>query len=160
MELYLPVLQKLTQSGVEYAAIGTWALKVYFPAQMRDYVLHDCDLVLAPSLENVQLASETLKEDGWEVKVWEEALPEDLTESFLKGKYYLRARKLDLALDLTYECRIPWEEMVQTSDPRMGVRLAAVAHILALKYQKMLEQGNEDAFKRFEKMLYADENQP
>ena len=143
MEDYLPILRSLADAGVEFAAIGTWAMKVYFPEKLTDYQLHDCDVVLAPDLENVRWAIHNLNESDWETRIWDERVDANVAPDFLLGKYYVRATQGKLTLDLTYECLIDWREMRPKISVRNGIPLAAIAHTLQLKRAKALLQGQE-----------------
>ena len=153
MEEYLPVLQELTRGGVRFAAIGTWALKVYFPEKMRDYVLHDCDIVLDPDFENVRLAIRVLRTAGWRVSVWGEEVSAAVPADFLRGKYYLRAVKDALNLDLTYECAIAWREMEAEMVELHALPIASVAHVFHLKRKKASEAGDVAPFEELERRL-------
>ncbi|HEX2900399.1 MAG TPA: hypothetical protein VHS96_11830, partial [Bacteroidia bacterium] len=95
MESYLPILHSLSALGVRFAVIGTWALRAYFPTEMKDYQLHDCDLVLDPAGENILEAIRILDEKGWNVTSWDEPVHADVEGSLLSGRFYLRARKAD-----------------------------------------------------------------
>jgi hypothetical protein len=136
MEDYLPILRSLRLAGVNYAVIGTWALKAYFPAKMADYELHDCDVVLAPDEPNVRLAIAVLTAQLWEVRIWEELVDAGTPSPDLVGKYYMRARQGNLVLDLTYECIIEWPQMAAQRANIADVWLAAVGDIAELKRSK------------------------
>jgi hypothetical protein len=133
MEDYLPILRALSDAGVEYAAIGTWALKAYFPAKMADYLLHDCDVVLAPDAANVRLTIAVLTAQHWEVCIWGELVDARTPASDFVGKYYMRAMQGNLVLDLTYECIIEWAQMASQKTNIAGVCMAAVCDIVQLK---------------------------
>lgn len=143
MEAYLPVLRLLVEADVRLALIGTWALKAYFPDEMRDYVLRDCDAVLEPSLENVRRAIGTLLQAGWPPMLWGEPVDAQVGAERLQGKFYLRAERDELCLDLTYECPIGWGELVAGCEWRNGVPLAAANHIWHLKALKAQGMGPE-----------------
>jgi len=146
MEEYLPVLQALQKADITYRVIGTWALKACFPIEMKHYQIHDCDLILLPSLENICRSIKILKQNNWVVTVWEQPVPADADATFFKGKFYIRGRQKSLVLDLIYECVIPWEDLVDIETLFLGIPLASVAHILALKRLKATEQKTLDAF--------------
>jgi hypothetical protein len=136
MEDYLPVLRCLHLAGVNYAVIGTWALKAYFPAKMADYVLHDCDVVLAPDEANVRLAVQILNAEGWETRVWDECVDAGSSSADFVGKYYVRAKQHELVLDLTYECLIAWPHMNAHRLLVDGRWLASVGDVATLKRWK------------------------
>jgi hypothetical protein len=155
MEDYLPILQLLHSSGVQFAAIGTWALKVYFPDKMADYVLHDCDVVLAPDLENVRRAIRVLRAAGWEVTSWDEPVFPDAAAAALNGRFYLRAFSGPLTLDLTYECLIDWDTMKQGITLQASVPLASVKDIFTLKLQQGTEKGDLAAYAAMQSRLHG-----
>ncbi len=136
MEDYLPILRSLHRSGVNYAVIGTWALKAYFPDAMGEYALHDCDLVLAPDEANVRRAIAALNAEGWETRVWDECVDAGSSSADFIGKYYVRAKHGDLVLDLTYECMIDWAQMEATRMLFDRLWLASVTDIATLKRLK------------------------
>lgn len=133
MEDYLPILRALHLANVSYAVIGTWALKAYFPDAMREYALHDCDLVLAPEQGNIGLAIAVLNAQGWEARVWGELIDQQVSSVEFEGKYYVRAQQGDLVLDLTYECMIDWDEMEANRGIWNGLWLASVTDLATLK---------------------------
>ena len=136
MDDYLPILRCLHLAGVNYAAIGTWALKAHFPDAMGEYALHDCDLVLAPHPENIGLAIAVLNAQGWETSVWGEWVDEHTHYVEIEGKYYVRAKHRELVLDLTYECMIDWAQMGPARVLVDGLWLASVTDIATLKRLK------------------------
>lgn len=148
MEDYLPILESLRQAGVAYAAIGTWALKVYFPEKMADYTLHDCDIVLAPTEDNVRLAIQVLQQQGWQTMVWGNAVDAGTDFAELAGKYYVRATSGEWVVDMTYECAIDWSAMAGELQFLHGLPVAALAHIFALKRRKEGHAGEADALAR------------
>ena len=142
MEAYFPILNALHEAKVEFAIIGTWALKLYFPFKMADYELNDCDLVMDPSIKNIRKAIKVLKADEWQVKVWEDEVTEIVKWAELKGKYYLRATKDALRLDLTYENNlVPWPVMVGTIQWRCELPLA---HLINVKFLKEMKGSPKD----------------
>lgn len=155
MEDYLPILNALAAAGVEHAMIGTAALKLHFPTKMADYALKDCDLVLAPDEKNVLLAIAVLRAEQWEVFSWEKPVFPNATMQELTGRFYLRATKGALMLDLTYECRIPWEEMVVGRLSHGGLQLASVNDILELKRQQGVEKGDLSAYQAMLDRLFG-----
>lgn len=142
MEAYLPILRSLKEGGVEYAVIGTWALKAYFPEQMQAYAVHDCDVVLQPDWGNVRLAVRILIHMGWEVSVWGQSVDAQFSVGDVAGKFYLRAGKDALSLDAIYECPLAWDRMAAARMSLLGMPLAAMEHIAELKWMKAREHGN------------------
>lgn len=153
MEAYIPILRAFVGEDVEFAIIGTWALKVHFPEAMGDYVIHDCDLVVRPVEENVRRAVKVLLSANWKVTAWEEEVGESISMPDLVGKYYLRARTGELTLDATYECPIAWEDMEKGIEWRNGLPLASVEDILQLKRLKARDAGTVEATEEFIKRL-------
>jgi hypothetical protein len=137
MEDYLPILQALGAASVQYCVIGTWALKAYFPSEMHDFVLRDCDLVLAPGLDNVRLAIATLQAAAWQSAVWGHAIDANVSADALRDKYYVRGKKGNLVLDMTYECAaIAWPTFQAEVLVWQQIPLASVEHIATLKRLK------------------------
>ncbi len=145
MEAYLPILRSLRDAGVEYAAIGTWALKIMFRDKMPGYVLRDCDVVLAPNETNIMLAVRLLNAAGWATCLWGIPVNDATNFSEFAGKYYVRATQGELVLDLTYHCMIPWEAMWSQMQVASGVHVASLTHILSLKRYKAIESGTIEA---------------
>lgn len=117
--------------------IGTWALKKKYPAKLSGYPVKDCDLIIDPSFESIIRTVSVLTKSNWSVTVWEVEINETVQENFLKGKFYLRARKDELMLDITYECPfIPWQEFIAHKELFSGIPLASTDHILHLKELK------------------------
>ena len=136
MEDYLPILRSLHHQGVNFAAIGTWALKGYFPEKLQHYVLQDCDIVLAPEEGNIRVAISVLNVNGWATTVWDESVDAGTPSLEFVGKYYVRAKQKDLVLDLTYECLLDWQEIQASRQMLMGLPFASLAHIALLKRTK------------------------
>jgi hypothetical protein len=137
MESYFEILQQFSAARVEYCVIGTWALKAYFPKEMREYELHDCDLAIHPTVSNIQNAADILRLNGWELRIWGAEIPELISAELLTGKYYVRAQKAELTLDLSYALEHPnWAQMSEGVVPWEGFSLAALRHIVMLKLQK------------------------
>jgi len=104
MDKYFPILQQFNKQQIPYAVIGTWALKWVYPNIMQDYEVKDCDLLIENKIETIRQTIHILQKSNWTVSVWETEINESVEADFLKGKYYLRATKGELTLDLTYEC--------------------------------------------------------
>lgn len=137
MHKYFPILKSLKQNRIRYLAIGTWALKLAYPKIMQGYQLSDCDILIENDLEQIRNCIRILKSKGWEVKVWGKEMDEIPSATFLKGKYYLRAKQGGLTLDLTYECPLfSWEDLYGARMEQDGFFLAGLDHILALKKAK------------------------
>jgi hypothetical protein len=153
MEEYLPILEELQNSNVTYKVIGTWALKAYYPKEMQDYSILDCDLVLFPSLENIYEAIKILTENNWTVTVWEQPIPLNAPHKFFEGKFYMRGKQKSLILDLIYECIIPWEDLYISENWISGIPLASISNILPLKKLKASEQNTLDDFRKLIKKI-------
>jgi hypothetical protein len=154
MKAYLPILQAMHTSGVAYRAIGTWALKAYFPTELQDYVLQDCDIAISPTIENIRKAIEVLEQNAWDVTVWDAPVPVGAGEAFFQGKYYIRGRQASLVLDLAHECVVDWAEVVTSPTLYEGVPLASILHILTMKRAKATEKGTLDAFQKLLDILH------
>lgn len=131
---YAPLLQHLQRAGLPFAVIGTYALRAYYPAAMRDYTLPDCDAVLPDTALNAAIS--ILLRAGWQLSLWEEPVHGPVNATEANGKFYLRARRDGHTLDLTYECPIAWAEMGPARVVADGIPYAALAHVVALKRLK------------------------
>lgn len=128
---YASTLKSLHAAGLPYVVIGTYALRIYFPEALRDYQVPDCDLVLCA--EDLNHAIELLLAEGWALTIWEEAVFGPVSAEDAAGKFYLRARRADATMDLTYECVLPWPGIQARRIIWQGIPLAALVDIVALK---------------------------
>lgn len=85
--------------------IGSFALERIAP-ELLDHAPRDLDLLLPDELALLDEAREALADLGYLVTSWEEPLTLPLDRAQLSGRYYLRARREAVIVDLTYEC--PW----------------------------------------------------
>jgi hypothetical protein len=131
---YASTLRGLHAAGLPFVVIGTYALRAYYPEALSDYALPDCDLVIAPDHLNPAIAF--LLPRGWALHLWEAPVTGPLAPEEAAGKFYLRARKGGHTLDLTYECALPWPEILALSRVWLGIPLADLSHIQALKRLK------------------------
>ncbi|MEL6820429.1 MAG: hypothetical protein AAFP70_01610 [Calditrichota bacterium] len=130
-------MQQLSKAEIKYVVIGTWALKKKYPEDLAGYPVKDCDLIIAPLLRSIRQTIAVLVKNNWSVTVWEEEIDDTVEMNFLQGKFYLRARKSKLTLDITYECPfIPWQELMRDKQAYSGIPLASTKHILHLKELK------------------------
>lgn len=137
---YTAILSGLNRQGIVYAAIGTYALRKLFPHFMARYILHDADIVLSPSISNIRQFIRHMKSAGWSVRIWDMETSPEITPDVLKHKFYLRCTQGTYTLDATYECPLPFEEMLKHSSMSAEVRLAGIEHILHLKTLKGREE--------------------
>lgn len=146
---YKKILQLFTEHELEYAVIGTWALKYLYPDRMNDYHPKDCDLLIPGSFEQIRRFIILLENEKWQILLWERPISSDVPPSELPGKFYIRAVREDLQLDLTYENdHFSWEEILRKSTLTKGIRTASLKQILFLKSLK--ENSEEDLIlKRF-----------
>lgn len=146
---YQNILRKLLLEEIQYVVIGTWALKKKYPEILTSYPVKDCDLIIDPSLSAIRRSIKTLKSNSWSVSVWENEIDETVERCFLKGKFYLRARKSELTLDITYECPfIPWKDLWKSRAKKSDIPLASMNHILYLKELKGTDH-DKDIIKLF-----------
>lgn len=131
---YASLLQHLHAQGLPFAVIGTYALRAYYPAEMRDYALPDCDAVLPDTALNSAISM--LLHAGWQLSLWEEPVLGPVSAAEASGKFYLRARRDGHTLDLTYACPITWADMGPARVVADGIPYAALAHVVALKRLK------------------------
>ncbi|MGH1366584.1 MAG: hypothetical protein ACRBF0_23685 [Calditrichia bacterium] len=150
LEKYVSTLRQLSAENIAYVTIGTWALKCLFPDKMQGYPIKDCDLIIRNNMTEIRKAILLLRKNRWKVTVWESDVDEQVEAEFLKDKYYLRAKRAQLTLDITYECPfIRWQELSAKKSIIKGCNIASLQHILHLKQIK----GSENdllILKRFE----------
>ncbi|QNH63072.1 hypothetical protein [Hymenobacter sediminicola] len=100
--LYLRTLHQLVAAGIPFGVLGTFALRQHCPDLPRRLVA-DCDLLLPPALDSLNILVRLLQAAGWHVTLWQEPVVLPLHFADLAGKYYLRARQADAILDCDYE---------------------------------------------------------
>jgi len=150
LEKYVSILRELSAKEIDYVTIGTWALKRLFPDRMQNYPIKDCDLIIRNDLTEIRKTILLLHNANWQVTVWESDVDELVEAEFLKGKFYLRAKKAQLTLDITYECPfISWQALSGEASTIEGCKIASLQHILHLKRLKGSE-GDIRILKRFE----------
>lgn len=122
----------LQQRGVVPLVIGSFAL-VRIAPQLLDHTPRDLDLLLPDDLSTLEGAHETLVHLGYLVTSWEEALTLPLDRAQLSGRYYLRARREAVIVDLTYECpRLDYHEALRRAVSLPPWQLAALDDLLTL----------------------------
>lgn len=132
--MYTSILQKFTQHGIAYAAFGTWALKQLHPKLMLDYSIEDCDLLVDNKLENINKLIHLLRQSKWSTTLWNKPIHDLVTKDELKNKYYLRAFKSSLIIDITYEYPLySWTEIADAIAVHQGISFASTEHILGFK---------------------------
>lgn len=130
---YLDVLHRLSERGVAFTVTGSFALRLYMDALDGEPV-PDCDLFLAPALDNLQRWAATLVEEGWALTIWGEPVSPPLDPEYLRGKYYVRAKKGALVIDGTYEQdTLSLEDVLAESSSIQGLRVMDLDTLLALK---------------------------
>ncbi|MGI4872605.1 MAG: hypothetical protein ACRYFX_15685 [Janthinobacterium lividum] len=133
--LYQRTLHELIMAGVEFCIIGTYGLRPQCPA-LAHHPVPDCDLMLPPTLPNLNALVHCLQTDGWAVTLWEQPVQLPLTAGEIVGKYYLRARQAGAVLDCSYENDFQtWADFASQLHWHEGLPLASVAHILFQKVQ-------------------------
>lgn len=104
--------------------IGTHAVALSRP-DLLDRPPRDTDLLTTP--EALPALAAVLQDAGFSLSSWEERVTLPLPTELLRGRWYLRARRGPLVLDLTYEC--PWLDMEACLARASRVRGVAVAHL-------------------------------
>lgn len=141
MEAYIPILEKLTNARINHLIIGTWALKYSYPEKMVRYQVTDCDILIENDLNQIRNCISQLMENDWVVTCWEEEVDDQVRREDLAGKFYLRATKPTMKLDITYECPFfEWQEMHNQKVVIDQLPMASLNHILSLKKIKGTDQ--------------------
>lgn len=134
MSRYLPILRQLQGAKSPFIIIGTYALKYCYPDKMHDYAVSDCDLVIPDDLATIRTAIRVLRQAKWETTLWQETIDEEVQAASLSGKYYIRAKKEDLIIDLTFESPfISFEQLFERHQVQRGLICASLDDILYLK---------------------------
>ena len=118
-----PLLEALSEAA-PCLVIGTHAVALSRP-DLLDRPPNDTDLLTTP--EALPALATLLLDAGFSLSSWEEPVSLPLPAELLKGRWYLRAQRGLLVLDLTYEC--PWLDMDACLARSSRVRGIAVAHL-------------------------------
>lgn len=137
MQEYFNILRAFNENQIKYLAIGTWALKMYFPEKMKDYEINDCDILIENDIHEIRRLIKLLINYEWQVEVWNEEINESVKTNFLKGKYYIRVLKGNLCLDISYEYPLVyWADIYNDKIRLNSFYLASVNDIFFLKKAK------------------------
>lgn len=138
-DAYLPTLHDLQRLGIHFACIGTYGL--YLRDELpADYVLHDVDLVIEADEAMIQKASDYLLQNNWLLLIWDEPIHQLPPLPVLLEKYYLRAKKEALTLDLIFGgMLISNADLLARAEMIKGIPVAISADILALKRSRNSE---------------------
>lgn len=132
-DAYLPTLHELQKLGIRFACIGTYGL--YLREELpADYVLHDVDLVIEADEAMIQKAFDYLQQNNWQLLIWDELIQQLPPLPVLLEKYYLRAKKEALTLDLVFGgMLLSNADLLARAEVIKGIPVASSADILALK---------------------------
>lgn len=138
-DTYLPTLHELQQLGIRFACIGTYGL--YLRDELpADYVLHDVDLVIEADEVIIQKAFDYLQQDNWQLLIWDEPIQQLPALPVLLEKFYLRAKKEALTLDLIFGgMPLSNADLIARAEMIKGIPVASSADILALKRSRNSE---------------------
>ncbi len=81
---------------------GSLGIYLVYP-QILDHSPSDVDLYAFYSMDNLRKIIRLLKNELFRVYSWQDEIDEDCNENLLRGRYYFRARKGDIVVDVTYE---------------------------------------------------------
>lgn len=142
---YQDLLRKLSTSGAHFLVIGSMGLYLHRPLELREYFIPDCDLLTRPDRENISVLISELEKEGFDIRLWD--MPwRKVPKNEWEGKWYLRARKGELQIDLTFEC--PWLDFDSAMSGALridGFLVAAERDIWHLKKVKSVDQAKEFA---------------
>lgn len=137
-EEYFHALAKLTDANVRYAVIGTFGLLAH-GLVVEEYIVSDCDLIVEQ--EQLKTAWETLRNDGWDTFLWEERIHEFPSVEQLRDKYYVRARRGTLTIDICYENgSIDYAQWINRRKRIGEIFVASTEDILELKRENNREK--------------------
>ncbi len=97
----LALARELTADG-DIGVIGSFGMYLTFP-KLLDHRPMDLDLAAKNDPETLRRAVRILIGKGFEVYSWQDRIDERFSYDLLKGRYYIRAVKGSLTVDLTYE---------------------------------------------------------
>jgi hypothetical protein len=121
---------------VVFAITGSLALLLHMDTLDGEPV-PDCDLFLDPAPDNLQRWAATLAEKGWALEAWGERVAPPLELEFLRGKYYVRAKKGAWVIDGTYEHdTVPMALFLAGATPIQGLLVTDLDMLLALKRER------------------------
>ncbi len=147
---YKNILQLFSENQLPYAVIGTWALKELYPQFMNDYRPKDCDLLIPNEPDIVRQFLNILEKNNWNLTLWGTPIRSAVSSDKLKGKFYVRAEKASLQLDITYENEyFSWEDISMGSHVCNQIHYASLDLILFLKRCKKSERS-DSIIKRFD----------
>jgi hypothetical protein len=131
LQHYQEALELLVHEGVRFCVIGTYGLLLH-GIDLSNYKMRDCDLMCAK--DQLKAFATTMHSAGWAMTVWEEPLPMPFTEQQIDGKFYIRCKKNEHQIDMTYEHdSFAIEPIVQSAQMIDGVPVASIEWIITLK---------------------------
>lgn len=132
-DAYLPTLHDLQKLGIRFACIGTYGL--YLRDELpADYVLHDVDLVIEADEAMIQKAFDYLQQNNWQLLIWDEPIQQLPALPLLLEKYYLRAKKEALTLDVIFGgMLISNADLLTRAERIKGIPVACSQDIFTLK---------------------------
>lgn len=138
-DAYLPTLHELQQLGICFACIGTYGL--YLRDELpADYVLHDVDLVIEADEVMIRKACDYLQQYNWQLLIWNEPIQQLPVLPVLLEKFYLRAKKEALTLDLIFGgMLISNADLLARAEMIKGIPVACSQDILTLKRNRNSE---------------------
>ena len=95
-------LARLLTADGEAVVIGSFGTWLTVP-QVLGHVPHDLDLSLTDDITVIRHKIHMLEERGFAVYSWQDRVGTDVSPALLKGRYYLRAIRDGLTIDMTYE---------------------------------------------------------
>ena len=107
-----------------FLVIGSQAVALQRPDLLRAPP-SDTDLLVEPSALN-QLAAR-LQIAGFALTIWDAAMRPPFSARQLRGRWYVRARRDRVTIDLTYEC--PWLDFATSWARRVVVGGVPTAHL-------------------------------
>jgi hypothetical protein len=105
-EALFSVLRALGRTSVSFVTIGSAGLALVHPRVRAQYALPDLDVLVSSTDESLARFATWAHREGFALRSWDASFgPEDDT-SALRGRIYLRATRVGVQLDATYESAV------------------------------------------------------
>jgi hypothetical protein len=124
---------------VDVVVIGTFALALR--RLLPDEEVGDVDVSVAAG--SVLATAARLRAVGFVVHSWHELLDESFDAGRLAGRYYARAKRGELVVDINYALSIEHAVFRADADAVDGIVTASVEHVLLLKRRRDTPRDRE-----------------
>ena len=131
MESFFDIARVLTENS-ECTLMGSLCLYLTVPSVLGREV-HDVDLFADDDPQNLRNIMTILKERGFELYSWQNRITPEVDLQLLRGRYYFRAVKDGLTVDVTYEKpEFTYQDMKQYETVSRGIRIYSARGLVRL----------------------------